>query len=161
MINAEPLDSFDWKILSLLQDNAELSATQIGERIGLSQSPVSRRIARLRALGYVRRTVALLDRHKLGLSAQVFAQVKLSAHGRTHLEEFTAAIRDFPEVLECHVLMGSVDFLLRVVAKDISAYERFFFEKLSRVPGIQEVTSTVALSEIKSTNSLPLHSASG
>ncbi|OYZ14009.1 MAG: AsnC family transcriptional regulator [Sphingomonadales bacterium 28-64-96] len=159
MIDAEPLDLFDWKILALLQENAELSATQIGERIGLSQSPVSRRIARLRTLGYVRRTVALLDRHKLGLSAQVFAQVKLSAHGRTHLEEFTAAIRDFPEVLECHVLMGSVDFLLRVVAKDISAYERFFFEKLSRVPGIQEVTSTVALSEIKSTSSLPLHSA--
>ncbi|MEN9932445.1 MAG: Leucineresponsive regulatory protein [Pseudomonadota bacterium] len=161
MNDAEPFDAFDWKILALLQENAELSATQIGERIGLSQSPVSRRIARLKAQGYVRRTVALLDRYKLGLTAQIFAQVKLSAHGRTHLEEFTAAIRDFPEVLECHVLMGSVDFLLRVVAKDIGEYERFFFEKLSRVPGIQEVTSTVALSEIKSTTSLPLPSASG
>ncbi len=161
MNDAVTLDSFDWKILALLQSDADLSATQIGERIGLSQSPVSRRIARLRELGFIRRTVALLDRHRLGLSAQVFAQVKLSAHGRTHLEEFTAAIRGFPEVLECHVLMGSVDFMLRVVTEDISAYERFFFEKLSRVPGIQEVTSTVALSEIKSTTALPLRAEAG
>lgn len=161
MDHAEVLDAFDWGILALLQTDSDLSATQIGERIGLSQSPVSRRIARLRELGFIRRTVALLDRNRLGLTAQVFAQVKLSAHGRTHLEEFTAAIRDFPEVLECHVLMGSVDFLLRVVTEDIGAYERFFFEKLSRVPGIQEVTSTVALSEIKSTTALPLRAGTG
>lgn len=161
MDHAEILDAFDWGILALLQTDSDLSATQIGERIGLSQSPVSRRIARLRELGFIRRTVALLDRNRLGLTAQVFAQVKLSAHGRTHLEEFTAAIRDFPEVLECHVLMGSVDFLLRVVTEDIGAYERFFFEKLSRVPGIQEVTSTVALSEIKSTTALPLRAGTG
>lgn len=156
MNHVADLDSFDIRILQLLQQDAGMSAAEIGERVGLSQSPVSRRIARLREQGYVRRTVALLDRHKLGLSAQIFAQVKLSAHGRAHLEEFTAAIRDFPEVLECHVLMGSVDFLLRVVTADIGAYERFFFEKLSRVPGIQEVTSTVALSEIKVTTQLPL-----
>jgi Lrp/AsnC family transcriptional regulator len=156
MNDAEALDSLDRKILTLLQDDASLSTAEIGERVGLSQSPVSRRIARLKEAGYVRRTVALLDREKLGLNAHIFAQVKLSAHGRQHLEEFTAAIRHFPEVLECYVLMGPVDFLLRVVAKDIGAYERFFFEKLSRVPGIQEVNSIVALSEIKATTVLPL-----
>lgn len=156
MNNAERLDSFDRKILTLLQEDAALSAAEIGDRIGLSQSPVSRRIARLRETGYIRRSVALLDREKLGLSAQVFAQIKLSAHGRQHLEEFTSAIRNFPEVLECYVLMGPVDFLLRIVAADINAYERFFFDKLSRVPGIQEVNSIVALSEIKATTALPL-----
>lgn len=156
MENADQLDSLDRKILTLLQEDASLSTAEIGERVGLSQSPVSRRIARLKEAGYVRRTVALLDREKLGLNAHIFAQVKLSAHGRQHLEEFTAAIRHFPEVLECYVLMGSVDFLLRIVARDIGAYERFFFEKLSRVPGIQEVNSIVALSEIKATTVLPL-----
>jgi Lrp/AsnC family transcriptional regulator len=76
--------------------------------------------------------------------------------GRRNLDEFADAIRGFPEVLECHVLMGSVDFLLRVVAADIDAYERFFFERLSRVPGIHEVNSIVALSEIKGTTALPI-----
>jgi Lrp/AsnC family transcriptional regulator len=156
MADAQGLDNFDRKILGLLQQDADRSAADIGERIGLSQSPVSRRIARLKDAGFVRGTVALLDRDKLGLNAHIFAQVKLSAHGRQHLEEFTAAIRGFPEVLECYVLMGPIDFLLRIVAKDIAAYERFFFEKLSRVPGIQEVNSTVALSEIKATTALPL-----
>lgn len=153
---SDALDVWDRRILSLLQQDADLSAAEIGAKVGLSQSPVSRRIARLKEAGYIRATVALVDRERLGLSAQVFAQVKLSAHGRQHLEEFTSAIRSFPEVLECHVLMGPVDFMLRIVAKDIGAYERFFFEKLSRVPGIQEVNSTVALSEIKSTTVLPL-----
>ncbi|MDB5673163.1 MAG: AsnC family transcriptional regulator, partial [Sphingomonas bacterium] len=95
-------------------------------------------------------------RKKVGLNAQIFAQVKLNAHGRANLDEFAAAIRTFPEVLECHVLMGSVDFILRVVAADIEAYSRFFFENLSRLPGVQEINSTVALSEIKSTTALPL-----
>jgi Lrp/AsnC family transcriptional regulator len=101
--------------------------------------------------------VALVDRRKVGLNAQIFAQVKLNAHGRQHLEEFSEAIRQFPEVLECYVLMGSVDFMLRIVARDIEAYERFFFNKLSQVAGIQEVNSVVALSEIKATTALPIN----
>ena len=100
--------------------------------------------------------MALLDRQKLGLSAHIFAHVKLNAHGRSNLTGFVDAIRRFPEVLDCYVLMGPVDFMLRVVAKDIEAYERFFFDKLSQVPGVQEVNSMVALSEIKSTTALPL-----
>lgn len=156
MNDAHMLDRFDRKILAMLQQDATLSAAEIGERIGLSASPTSRRIVRLRQTGLIRGTVALLDRERMGFKAQIFAQVKLSAHGRQHLEEFTAAIAGFPEVLECHVLMGPVDFLLRIVASDIQAYERFFFERLSRVPGIQEVNSTVALSEIKATTALPI-----
>lgn len=150
------LDPFDRKILTIMQRDATLSTAEIAERVGMSQSPCWRRIQRLREGGYIRGEVALLDRSKVGLNAQIFAQVKLSAHGRTHLDEFSAAIRGFPEVLECFVLMGPVDFLLRIVAEDINAYERFFFEKLSRVPGVQEVNSVVALSEIKATTELPL-----
>jgi len=90
------------------------------------------------------------------LRAHVFAQVKLNAHGRANLDEFSAKIREFPEVLDCYVLMGSVDFLIRVVAADIEAYETFFFEKLSQLPGVQELNSIVALSEIKATTELPI-----
>mgnify|MGYP003648402844 CR=1 FL=1 len=93
---------------------------------------------------------------KVGMNAHVFAQVKLNAHGRANLDEFAAKIREYPEVLDCYVLMGSVDFMIRVVAEDINAYEQFFFEKLSQLPGVQEITSTVALSEIKATTALPI-----
>ncbi|MBB1609285.1 MULTISPECIES: Lrp/AsnC family transcriptional regulator [unclassified Pseudomonas] len=150
------LDAYDKRILALLQEEATFSTAEIAERIGLSQSPCWRRIQRLKEEGVIRRQVTLLDRKKIGLNTQIFAQVKLNTHGRNNLTEFAAAIREFPEVLECHVLMGAVDFMLRIVTEDIEAYERFFFERLSQVPGIQEINSIVALSEIKSTTSLPL-----
>lgn len=150
------LDAFERRILELIQVDASLSNAELAERVGLSSTPCWRRVQRLRELGVIRQQVALLDRRQLGLNAQIFAQVKLNAHGREHLDEFSAAIRGFPEVLEAFVLMGPVDFLLRIVAADIDSYERFFFEKLSRVPGIQEINSVVALSEIKSTTALPI-----
>ena len=150
------MDNFEKKILRLLQEDGSLSNATIAERVGLSASPCWRRIDRLEREGFIKRRVALIDRKMVGLNAQVFAQVKLNAHGRANLDEFADAIRAFPEVLECYVLMGPVDFLLRVVASDIEAYERFFFDRLSQLSGVQEVNSTIALSEIKSTTSLPI-----
>jgi Lrp/AsnC family transcriptional regulator len=151
-----PLDAFEKKILALLQEDGSLSTSAIAEKVGLSASPCWRRIDRLERDGFIKRRVALVERKSVGLNAQIFAQVKLNAHGRANLDEFAEAIRAFPEVLECHVLMGPVDFLLRIVAPDIEAYERFFFDSLSQLPGVQEVNSTIALSEIKSTTALPI-----
>ncbi|WP_305096369.1 Lrp/AsnC family transcriptional regulator [Croceibacterium aestuarii] len=151
-----PLDVFEKKILALLQEDGSLSTSVIAEKVGLSASPCWRRIDRLERDGYIKRRVALVDRGRVGLNAHIFAQVKLNAHGRANLDEFAQAIRGFPEVLECYVLMGPVDFLLRIVASDIEAYERFFFDRLSQLPGVQEVNSTIALSEIKSTTALPI-----
>ena len=150
------LDVYERRILTLLQEDSSLSIAAIAEQVGLSQTPCYRRIDRLERDGIIKRRVALIDREKVGLNAHIFAQVKLNAHGRANLDEFTTAIRSLPEVLDCHVLMGPVDFMLRIVAQDIKAYERFFFDTLSQLPGIQEVNSSVALSEIKSTTSLPL-----
>ena len=152
----DPLDHFDRQILALLQADASLSAAEIGERIGLSQSPCWRRINRLEKDGFLTGRVALLDRHRLGLDVLVFALVKLTAHGRRSLPEFAEAIRERPEVLECFTLLGDMDFLLRIVVPDIQAYERFFFDTLSQLPGVQEVHSSIAMSEMKSTTSLPL-----
>lgn len=153
------LDPFEIKILREMQRDASLTTAQIADRVGLSVSPCWRRIDRLERDGFIRKRVALIDRRKVGLNAHVFAQVKLDAHGRANLDEFSEAIRSFPEVLDAYVLMGTTDFMLRIVAKDIDAYERFFFDRLSKLPGVQEINSTVALSEIKSTNELPLGDA--
>jgi len=150
------LDDAERRILRVIQEEADLPIATIAERVGLSPSPCWRRIDRLERDGIIRKRVTLLDRRAVGLNTHVFAQVKLNAHGRAHLDEFADAIRGFPEVLECYVLMGPVDFMMRVVTPDIEAYERFFFDKLSRLPGVQEVVSTVALSEIKSTTVLPV-----
>lgn len=152
----DELDMFDRRILALVQQDASRSTAEIAELVGLSQAPCWRRLQRLKEAGYIRGQVTLLDRRKIGLNAQVFAQVKLTATGRSNLEEFTLAIREFPEVLDCFVLLGTVDFMLRIVTRDIEAYERFFYDKLSRLPGVQEINSMVAMSEIKSTTELPL-----
>ncbi|WP_033073536.1 Lrp/AsnC family transcriptional regulator [Sphingopyxis sp. MWB1] len=151
------LDPYEVKILRELQRDISLTTAEVSERVGLSVSPCWRRIDRLQREGYIRQRVAIVDRRKVGLNAHVFAQVKLNAHGRANLDEFSAAIQSFPEVLDAYVLMGSMDFMLRIVARDIDAYERFFFDCLSKLPGVQEINSTVALSEIKSTTELPLY----
>lgn len=152
----QELDSFDRAILVQMQRDCSQSTAEIADAVGLSQAPCWRRIQKLKENGYIKRQVALLDRRRLGLNAQVFAQIKLTATGRANVEAFTEVIREFPEVMDCFVLMGNVDFLLRIVTADIEAYERFFFEKLSLVPGVQEINSIVALSEIKTTTELPL-----
>jgi len=156
MSEPDTLDRYEKQILALLQEDASLSTTALAEKVGLSSSPCWRRIDRLEREGFIKRRVAIADRKKLGLNAHIFAQVKLNAHGRANLDEFSKAIQGFPQVLECYVMMGSVDFLLRIVAPDIEAYERFFFDCLSQLPGVQEVNSTVALSEIKATTALPV-----
>src|SRR3569833_1699895 len=124
----ETLSGTDRKILAALQEDASRSTAEVAELAGVSQSVCWRRIQFLKDEGYIRRQVALLDRKKLGLNAQIFAHIKLSAHGRANLSEFAETIRAFPQVLECYVLMGPVDFLLRVVTEDIEAYENFFFK---------------------------------
>jgi Lrp/AsnC family transcriptional regulator len=153
---AATLDRTDRRILRLLQTEPEITAGAIGERIGASQATIWRRMQQMREAGLIPPQVVRLDRRKAGFQSMIFAHVKLSSHGRANLAEFSDAIQNFPEVLECYVLMGSVDFLLRIVTPDVEAYETFFFEKLSQLPGVQEITSSMALSEIKNTSVLPI-----
>jgi len=151
----EGLDKIDLKILHVLQEDASRSAAEIADSVGLSQSPCWRRIQRLKEEGYISKIVALLDRRKLDLSTQLFVQVKVLRNDKANLAQFTDAIQGFPEVLECHVVLGAYDFLLRVVVRDMQAYEKFYFNKLAGVPNIREVNSFVAAVEVKSTTSLP------
>ncbi len=150
------LDRGDARILELIQEHGDLSAAQIAERLGMTASTCWRRVSRLEELGVIRKRVALLDREKLGLNVLVFSHVKLSGHGRDALLKFEQAVRQHPQILECYTLMGETDFLLRIVCRDIKAYEAFFLDHLSRFPGVQSVHSSIALSVIKETSSLPL-----
>jgi len=150
------LDQIDRRILDLLQTEPGINATTIGEKIGLSQSACWRRIQRLRDDGIIEDQPAKIDREKVGLNTMVFAHVKLTSHGRSNLADFSDAVRKYPEVLDCYVVLGNVDFLLKIVTEDIKAYEQFFFEKLSQLPGIQEVNSSIVLSDIKHTTVLPI-----
>jgi Lrp/AsnC family transcriptional regulator len=150
------LDRNDLRILDLVQEHGDLSAAQIGERLGITASTVWRRMSRLEELGVIRKRVALLDREKIGLNVMVFSHVKLAGHGRDALLRFEQAVRQHPEILECYTLMGETDFLLRIVCRDIKAYEAFFLDHLSRFPGVQSVNSSIALAVIKETSTLPL-----
>lgn len=150
------LDDTDRRILAALQRDSSRSTADLAEVVGVSQPVCWRRVQRLRQTGYILRETATLNRQLLGFDAQVFALVKLSHVGRSNLAETAAAIRAMHEVVECHVLMGAADFLLKIVTKDIHAYERFFFERLSSLEGVQDITSSVALSEIKPPSGLPI-----
>lgn len=157
MSDTRVLDEFDYKLLAAIQTDSNMTTSQLADAVGLSQAPCWRRLQRLREEGFVRGEVALLDQKKLGLAVQVFAHVKLTVNGRANLNNFTETISRHPEVLECHVLLGPVDCLLRIVVRDMDEYQRFFFDHLSPIPSIQEVNSMITLSVAKSTTALPLN----
>lgn len=152
----EPLSAIDRRILRMLQRNADLSAAEIAKKVELSQSPCWRRINRLQEDGFIERKVALLSHKRLGFDITVFVSIKLSAHGRSNLDEFEQAIIGYPEVLECFTMAGSSDYLLKVVARDIASYERFLRDQLLQRPHVQEAHSGIAMSEVKRTTELPL-----
>jgi Lrp/AsnC family transcriptional regulator len=156
MMAGPPIDDTDARILDLLQHDARLSNAEVAGRVELSVSACWRRIQRLEKLGVIRARVALLDVAKLGLGITVFESVKLSSHGRQALPEFEAAIREFPEVVECYTVTGQVDFILRIVTRDIPSYERFLRDHLLQLPHVAEVHSTIALTQVKYTTAVPL-----
>lgn len=152
----DKLSKTDHRILELLQHDARLSATDIAEQVGLSQSPCWRRINRLEESGVIRRRVALVDREKLGFGMMVFVMVNLSAHGRQYLEDFERAVRELPEVLECFTITGTSDYMLKIVTRDTHHYERFMRHQLSHLEAVHEFHSFVALTEIKYSTALPI-----
>jgi Lrp/AsnC family transcriptional regulator len=150
------IDRIDARILDALQKDGSLSAAQLAERCNLTTTTAWRRLTRLEESGAIKGRVALLDRKKLGLNVVVFVEIKLATTGRDALGAFERSIQKHPEVLDCYTIMGDKDFLLRIVVPSIEAYEAFFLDHLSRIPGVQAVNSTIALSVIKESTILPL-----
>ncbi|NOZ67473.1 MAG: Lrp/AsnC family transcriptional regulator [Alphaproteobacteria bacterium] len=150
------MDKLDQKILDLLQQDAMVPVAEIAEQVGSSKSVCWRRIQRLQDDGIIKSRVALLDPNKVGLDIILFAQVKMTAHGR-RLPNFIEIIKDIPQILECYTLMGNVDFLLKIVVKDIQEYENLWWHHLSQIEGVQEISSTIAMTAVKHTTKLPLY----
>ena len=153
------LDRLDLSILDALQKDATLSTADVATQVGLSQSPCWRRINLLEQEGVIKRRVALLSREKLGLEVLVFVHVKLTSNGWQSLPKFKAQVVSFPEVIQCFVLMGDIDFILLVATRTIDDYNTFVQKKLAQVPGVQSIDSRIVLEETKNTTELPLDAA--
>ena len=151
------LDSFDLKILRELQNNADLSMQDLGEKVGLSHTPCWRRIKRLEEQGIIKRKVTLLDAEQLNLSVNVFVQVSLRHHRENALNRFEDAVLDVDAIVECYTVSGEKDFLLRVVVADVTAYEHLLKHTLVHLPEVGNLSSTFALRQVKYTTKLPLH----
>ncbi len=152
----EHLDSIDWQILALLQDDARLSNVDLAKAVGLSPSPCLARVRALEEAGFISRYVSLLDPRRVGLNVSVFIQVALEKQVERALGVFEQAIRDRPEVMECYLMTGESDYLLRVVVPDLQALERFILDVLSRIPGVGNIKSSFALKQVKYQTALPL-----
>ncbi|MEZ5851952.1 MAG: Lrp/AsnC family transcriptional regulator [Hyphomicrobiaceae bacterium] len=150
------LDSIDRKLLAALQENGRLTATELADRVGLTTSPCLRRLRLLEDAGIIRGYTALLDQKRLGLPVSVFVSIKLERQQEDALQRFEAAIRRCPEVLECYLMTGPRDYLLRVVARDLMDYERFVKDTLTRIDGIANIESSFALGQVKHSHALPL-----
>lgn len=154
-------DRIDLDILDALQKDGTLSTTDLAARVGLSQSPCWRRVRLLEEGGVIKRRVALLSREQLGLEVLVFVHVKLTSNGWQTLPRFKQRVVSFPEVIQCFVLMGDIDFILLVATRTIDEYNTFVQKKLAQVPGVHSIDSRIVLEETKNTTELPIRELRG
>lgn len=150
------LDTIDRKILQSLQADGRMSLAELSEKVGLSPSPCLRRVRLLEKAGVIKRYVAMVDQQSVGLPVSVFISLKLESQRQQMLANFGKLVARWPEVLECYLMTGPRDYLLRVVVEDLAAYERFLKQKLTRVEGIASIESSFALEQVKYTNVLPI-----
>lgn len=149
------LDPTDRKILSLLQNNAALSIVEIGQKVGLSQTPCWKRIQKLEQAGIIKARVALLDAKRLGLGLTAFAIIRTSQHDDAWLQRFARAVKEMPEITAIWRMAGDIDYLLRIVVKDMDAYDAFYKKLIKRV-ALNDVSTIFVMEEIKYSTMLPI-----
>ncbi|MAG64882.1 AsnC family transcriptional regulator [Alteromonas sp. V450] len=151
------MDNVDKKILALLQQDGKLSNAKLAEMLNMSETPCWRRVKRLESEGYIESYQANLNKRKLGYGVLAFVQLTYIAHDTKTTAEFEAIISNCDNVLSCHNTTGNADFLLQVVAKDLDDYSQFVDTVLRKLPGISDISSSIALRELKSSTLLPLN----
>lgn len=149
------LDTLDRRILDILQHDSTVSISELSERVGLSSTPCWKRIKRFEQAGVIERRVAILNRDRLGLGVTVIVAVRTAHHSDEWLQTFAKGVSDIPEVVEFYRMSGEIDYLLKIVARDIADYDRIY-RKLTKVTDLHDVSSSFAMQEIKSTTALPL-----
>ncbi len=150
------LDAIDRRILRALQRDGRLQNVELAKQVGLSPSPCLRRVRLLEEAGIIERYVALLNPSKIGMGLTVFVRVWLTGQDAETTDRFTESVKQLPQVVECHLMAGDCDFLLRVVAADLDAYRRFQIEHLTRIKGVQSVKTEIPMQKIKLSTELPL-----
>ncbi len=150
------LDHIDRAILRLIQGDAALSLAQIAEQVGLTPTPCWKRIKRMEQEGVILSRVALVDPEKVGLGLSVFVSIETGDHSAPWIEAFATTIGGMPEVVECWRLGGDVDYLLRVVVADMTAFDGFYRRLTAQVPSLRKVTSRFAMERVKSTTAMPI-----
>ena len=150
------LDRYDRTILAELQRDGRISNVQLAGRVNLSESACLRRVRALEQTGLIERYVALLNQKEAGLAGTVFVHIALRREEQSELAAFEAAVQNIPEVMECYLMTGEFDYLLRVVISDMADFERLHNEALTRLPGVARVNSSVAIRTVRKTTELPL-----
>ena len=149
-------DKKDLRILKILQEQARISNSDLAQRVGLSPSPCWRRVRALEEAGVIQQYVALVSAKSVGLPINVFATVTLDKQIESALEAFETSVTKRPEVMECYLMTGEFDYLLRVVVPDLEAYEHFLLEHLTRIKGIASIKSSFSLKQVCYKTTLPL-----
>ncbi|MDE0800338.1 MAG: Lrp/AsnC family transcriptional regulator [Rhodospirillaceae bacterium] len=150
------LDEIDLRILDQMQGDARLSNVDLAERVGLSPSPCLRRLRKLESDGVIQGYMTFVDQAKVGLPVSVFISVALKEQSESALEEFETSVSALPQVMECYLMTGTADYLLRVVTQDLSDYEQFLKNHLTRIPAIASIQSSFALKQVSYRTVLPL-----
>jgi Lrp/AsnC family transcriptional regulator, leucine-responsive regulatory protein len=150
------LDAIDRKILRALQEDGRMTVQALAERVGLSASPCHRRVRQMEQAGVITSYSATVDQTAAGLPVSVFISIKLERQRATQLDRFAEAVRGWPEVMECYLMTGQFDFLLRVVCADLSAYEAFLRDKLTQLDGVGSIESSFSLAQVKYSRVLPI-----
>lgn len=146
------MDEFDRKILSIVQGKGDISMAALSDKVGLSLSACHRRVKLLESGGVIKGYAATLDRRALGLEVQVFIEIKLTSQRREDYQAFEAAIVAMPEILECQMISGDFDYLMRVAAKNTSDYEQLYRDRLSTIPSVSQMRTLLNLSTVKEFN---------
>jgi len=150
------LDDRDRAILRVLQADGRVANTDLAQRVNLSESACLRRLRQLEASGVIAGYAAVVDQRKIGLSLSVFLTITLTAQSETSLSTFEAAARRVPEIMECYLMTGEADYLMRVVTADVDAFETLHATVLTRLPGVARITSSIALRTAVKKSGLPL-----
>ncbi|MBL6446878.1 Lrp/AsnC family transcriptional regulator [Fulvivirga sp. 29W222] len=150
------LDKIDRRILEILQANAKITNAQLANEIGLSPAPTLERVKKLEVSGIIKSYHATLNNEKVGLGVSTFVMVSLKGHNKTNIEAFTQAINEIDEVIECHHITGSGDFILKIIAQDIAAYQKLMLEKVTNIEVVDNMQSLVILSTFKDSKVMPI-----
>lgn len=150
------LDMIDRKILRRLQTDGKISVGDLAAKVGLSPSPCARRVRILEKAGIIKGYAAIVDQKRVGLPVNAFASIKLERQREEDLDRFEETVSRWPEVLDCYLMTGQRDYLMRIVAADLEAYERFIKDRLTRIDNIASIETSFALGQVKRSSVLPL-----